>query len=66
MRTGEIAYVVPYRYTSLLWAIGLAYLFFNEVPDSLTLIGSAIVVSMGLYTLFRELRLARAAHSNNR
>ena len=66
MRTGEIAYVVPYRYTSLLWAIGLAYLFFNEVPDTLTLTGSAIVVAMGLYTLFRELRASRMAKSNNR
>lgn len=55
MRTGEVSYVVPYRYTSLLWAIFLGYLFFAEIPDRLTLIGSAIVVSMGLFTLYREL-----------
>ena len=58
MRTGDIAYVVPYRYTALLWAILFGYLFFDEVPDSYTLIGSAIVVSMGLYTMYRELNLA--------
>jgi len=55
MRIGEVSYVVPYRYTSLLWSIVLGYLFYAEVPDSFTLIGSAIVVSMGLFTLYREL-----------
>jgi len=58
MRTGEVAYVVPYRYTGLLWAILLAYLVFDEVPDAYVLAGSAIVVSMGLYTLYRELKLS--------
>ena len=55
MRTGEIAYVVPYRYTSLIWAMAGGYLIFAEVPDKYTLIGSAIVVAMGLFTLYREL-----------
>ena len=50
MRTGEIAYVVPYRYTALLWAILFGYLVFDEVPDAYTLIGSAIVVSMSAAT----------------
>lgn len=59
MRTGEIAYVVPYRYTALLWAILFGYLVFGEVPDTYTLVGSAIVVSMGLYTMYRELKVAR-------
>ncbi len=59
MRTGDVSYVVPYRYTSLLWSIFLGYLFFAEVPDTLTLIGSAIVVSMGLFTVYRELLSAR-------
>lgn len=59
MRIGEIAYVVPYRYTGLLWAILFGYLFFDEVPDAYVLIGSGIVVSMGLYTLYRELSSSR-------
>ena len=59
MRTGDVSYVVPYRYTSLLWSIFLGYVFFTEVPDTLTLVGSAVVVSMGLYTLYRELLGAR-------
>ncbi len=59
MRTGDVAYVMPFRYTSLLWAIGLAYVMFDEVPDAATLIGSAIIVIMGLFTLYREIVLGR-------
>jgi len=59
MRIGEVAYVVPFRYTSLLWAIGLGYLVFDEIPDRFTIIGSVIVVSMGLFTLYREVKLSR-------
>jgi len=59
MRTGEVAYVVPYRYTGLLWAILFAYLIFDEVPDGYVLLGSGIVVAMGMYTLYRELKLSR-------
>ena len=61
MRTGEVAYVVPFRYTSLVWAIGLGYLVFNEVPDTLTLLGSAIVIAMGMFTLYREIVTGRRA-----
>lgn len=65
VRTGEVAAVVPYRYTSLLWATAIGFLFYGELPDRFTLIGSAIVVATGLYTLYRELRagqrLARQA-----
>ncbi len=59
MRHGEIAYVVPFRYTSLLWAIGLGFFVFDEIPDLYTMIGSAIVVLMGLFTLYREISLRR-------
>ena len=59
MRIGDVAYVVPYRYTSLLWSILLGFLFFAEVPDGYTILGSTIVIAMGLFTLYRELVRAR-------
>lgn len=62
MRIGEVAYVVPYRYTSLLFSIALGYVFFAEVPDKYTLVGSGIVITMGLFTLYRELVRAKAAN----
>jgi len=69
MRTGEIAYVVPYRYTSLLWSVALGYLIFAEGLDQWTLVGSTIVIAMGLFTLYREVVRSRqvvAATSNSR
>lgn len=54
MREGEISFIAPFRYTSLLWAILLGYLIFAEIPDSAMIIGATIVVGSGLYTLYRE------------
>jgi drug/metabolite transporter (DMT)-like permease len=44
MRIGEITFVAPFRYTSLLFALVLGAVLFDEMPDSAMLIGSAIVV----------------------
>jgi drug/metabolite transporter (DMT)-like permease len=54
MRWGDIGVVAPFRYTSLLWAIILGFAAFGEMPDGWTLVGSAIVVASGIYTLLRE------------
>ena len=54
MRTGDIGFVAPFRYTSLLVALILGLALFGEWPDVLTLLGAAIVVATGLFTLYRE------------
>lgn len=56
MRLGEISVVAPYRYSRLLFALFLGAVFLNERPDSLMLLGSAIVIASGLYMLYRERR----------
>lgn len=58
MRVGEIGFVSPFRYSVLLFAIAGGALVFSEIPDGMTLFGSAIVVATGIYTLYRE-RLVR-------
>lgn len=63
MRVGEIGFVAPFRYTSLLVALLLGYLVFGEVPKALTFIGAGIVVAMGLFTLYREQRVKRLARN---
>ena len=55
MRGGEVAHVVPYRYTSLVIAVLLGLLFFGEVPDGWTVAGASIIVATGLFALYREL-----------
>lgn len=60
MRTGEIPVVVPFRYTTILLALLLGYLFWSHVPDSISLAGIALVCGAGLYLLLRE-RMAGVA-----
>ena len=61
MRIGEVGVVSPFRYTNLIWALILGWAFFGDLPSWLTLLGAAIVVSMGLYTLHREARIRKKA-----
>lgn len=57
MRSGEISFVAPFRYTSLLVALILGMMVFDEWPNVLTVLGASIVVATGLFTLWRERRL---------
>jgi S-adenosylmethionine uptake transporter len=61
IRSGDIGFVAPFRYTAMAWAIGLGLLMFGELPDRATVIGTAIIIATGLYSLHRERRLRRAA-----
>jgi drug/metabolite transporter (DMT)-like permease len=61
MRVGEIAVVAPFRYTALIWALLFGWLFFGTLPDGWALIGAAIVVISGIYTLWHSARAAKTA-----
>lgn len=61
MRVGDIDLVAPLRYTSLVFALILGWVVFGDWPETLTLIGAAIVVATGIYTFYREQKLARRA-----
>lgn len=54
MRSGEISFIAPFRYTSLFFAIGIGVLFFGELPDFWMGVGVAVIVASGLYTFYRE------------
>lgn len=56
MRVGDVAVVAPFRYTRLVFALILAFLMFDERPDTAMLLGAALIVGSGLYTLLRESR----------
>jgi len=60
MRIGEISFVTPFRYSSLIWALLLGFFVFGDWPDNLTLLGSAIVVATGIFTFYRERITQRA------
>ena len=52
--------VVPYQYTTIVWAVLFGYLVFGDVPDAWMLAGAAIIIAAGLFIFLRE-RAARAA-----
>ena len=58
MRVGEISFIAPFRYTSLLWALLLGFVIFGDWPDQLTMLGIVIVVLTGAFTFYRERKLA--------
>ena len=61
-RAGEAVIVAPMQYSQLLWAVLYGALFFDEYPDTVTLLGAALIIGSGLYIVLRE---GRAGTSEN-
>lgn len=59
VRMGDLSVVAPFRYTRIVFALALGLLLFGERPDAPMLVGAALIVGSGLYTLVREARLRR-------
>ena len=53
-RKAPASVVAPFFYAQLIWAVALGALIFQEQPDRSTLLGGGIVMSSGLYLLYRE------------
>lgn len=51
---GEISVMGAFRYSSILWALGIGYAVWGEVPNALAIAGIAVIVGSGLYILHRE------------
>jgi len=60
MRNGDMSLTASFRYVGVVLAMAIGFLVWGDVPDAWTIIGSLIIVGAGLYTLWREHRLARA------
>ncbi len=56
MRTGEVGAVTPFRYTRLLFGIGIGMAVFGETPSSAMLAGAGLIVLSGLFILWRGRR----------
>lgn len=44
----------PFIYTEIIWMTALGFFVFGDVPDGWTIAGASIVISSGLYLLYRE------------
>jgi drug/metabolite transporter (DMT)-like permease len=58
-RYGEISMLAPLEYTSLIWAAGLGFLIWGEVPDWSIWVGAVILVGCSLYIARHETRRRR-------
>lgn len=58
MRSGDVSFTAPFRYTGLIWALLLGWFVFGEWPSHWTLAGAAIVVATGVFTFYRERKLS--------
>ena len=55
-RLAQANVAAPFEYVALPWAVLWGYLFFGNLPDIATGAGATIIVTSGLYVLYRERR----------
>jgi drug/metabolite transporter (DMT)-like permease len=63
-RDADISAVSPFRYSVILWAGIFGFALFGEMPTALSLVGLALVIASGLYTVHRE-RMRRRLESGS-
>ena len=56
-RYAPMSTVAPFDYSSMLLGIAAGYVFFADIPTFQTLLGGSIVVTAGLFIIWREHRL---------
>ena len=54
MRFGDVTFVSPFRYTALLWATAMGFIFFKEIPKFTTLLGGFIIILAGIYIFYKS------------
>jgi len=54
IRIAEVSIVMPFRYTRIIFLLGVGVLVFQEKPDALMLSGAALIVVSGIYMMWRE------------
>lgn len=57
MAEGDAAAMAPIDYTRLVFAVILGYALFNDIPNTMTMLGAGIVIASTLYITLREARL---------
>ena len=54
MRIGEISFISPFRYTAILFALILGFVFFDEKPDIIAFLGIVIVMLAGIVLMMQN------------
>ena len=62
MRSGEISFISPFRYSAILFALILGFFLFEETPDIHAAFGIFVIIFSGVMLLYRNERKKRASH----
>lgn len=68
MRSGDVSVTSPFRYSIVLWALGIDAIVFGNRPDLTMIVGLTIVVASGIYMIVRERQINQskdATHSSS-
>ena len=65
MRSGEISFISPFRYTAILFALILGFIFFDEKPDITAFVGIIIVMLAGIILMIRNSSVQKKITENN-
>lgn len=63
MRSGEAALVAPFRYTALVWSVGIGFAVWGHVPDAWVVLGAGVIAASGIGMILLERRAWRVDRS---
>ena len=56
-RVSTAGVIAPFQYTQIIWAILFGSLLFGEVPDAFVLVGSTLIITSGIFIIWREYKV---------
>ena len=54
LKRGELSFVAPFFYNTLIFVIIFDYIIYNTFPDSVSLLGSAIIMIGGIIIYWKK------------
>ena len=60
-RFADASALAPFSYVSMLWAVIIGFVWFEEVPRAATYAGAGLIIASGVLIVWRERKLARDA-----
>ena len=56
-RVAAAGLIAPFQYTQIIWAILFGVLFFGEIPDTYVLVGAILIITSGIFIIWREYKV---------
>jgi drug/metabolite transporter (DMT)-like permease len=54
LKLAPASVVVPYQYSTIVWAVVFGFAVFGDVPDIAMLVGAAVIIGAGIFIFIRE------------